>query len=605
MRHKHARPDRRRPVFLGLVVAAIACYFLNAIFLAHGIDRRSRFSGFKSDSNHPIAALIADANRQWQQYEDRYQSATFAEAAALYRETHGRHPPPGYKEWYEYARKHNAQNVDDFHQVVNDLRPFWAIPPKKIREMAASLPDSEGMAVIRVRNHEAVPQSNEWRASTFAESVNRLAKYLPDMNIAMNTMDQPRVLVGYDQIQEYLEVEKSTRALPVNARDGFTPNMDHFDANIIEGEPPGWMDLAGRQYMKFAKDSCPPGSPARRSGLNKTVDRLYKSSPGGFISNFSASSDICVVGPSLENHHGFLFSPAANVITKRLFPIFSECKTSVNNDILFPANMYYYKDARYAYHPKHDYNWAQKANKLLWRGVTSGGRQLAKSWNRLHRQRFVQMTNATEMSQDNVTVLHKNNAGRYTAAADFGPSKFAASYFDVGFTEAWGCFPECSFYDNVFTFKKTTDFGEQFKSKFLVDIDGHSFSGRWRAFLQSRSLGIKATIFREWHDSRLFAWKHFVPMDNQFTDLYALMTYFIGLSPSESATSSSGAGFFIPSHDLEAEAIATQGRDWAQQALRDEDMDIYLYLLLLEYARIIDDNRDHIGYSGSGREVNL
>ena len=30
-----------------------------------------------------------------------------------------------------------------------------------------------------------------------------------------------------------------------------------------------------------------------------------------------------------------------------------------------------------------------------------------------------------------------------------------------------------------------------------------------------------------------------------------------------------------------------------------------MYRLLLEYARIIDDNRDRIGYSGDGSELNF
>lgn len=30
---------------------------------------------------------------------------------------------------------------------------------------------------------------------------------------------------------------------------------------------------------------------------------------------------------------------------------------------------------------------------------------------------------------------------------------------------------------------------------------------------------------------------------------------------------------------------------------------IYMFRLLLEYARIIDDNRDRIGYSGDGSEL--
>ncbi|KAJ6145460.1 hypothetical protein N7470_009355 [Penicillium chermesinum] len=223
---------------------------------------------------------MAEANRQWQLYEEKHHSKTLAEAVTLYRERHGRHPPPGYQKWWEYARKHNAHNVDDFHQIINDLRPFWAMTPKKIRQLAASLPDSEGMAVLRIRNHKVEPQSTHWRAETLAASVTRLAEFLPDMNIAVNTMDQPRVLATYEQIQEFLKVEEETRALPANAEDRFTPHMDHFDANIIEGENPGWLNVAAQPYMKFAKDACPPDSPARNPEL-QGVDRRYKSTLGG------------------------------------------------------------------------------------------------------------------------------------------------------------------------------------------------------------------------------------------------------------------------------------------------------------------------------------
>ena len=34
-----------------------------------------------------------------------------------------------------------------------------------------------------------------------------------------------------------------------------------------------------------------------------------------------------------------------------------------------------------------------------------------------------------------------------------------------------------------------------------------------------------------------------------------------------------------------------------------DDKQIYMFRLLLEYGRIIDDNRDRIGYSGDGSEL--
>ncbi|KAJ5682247.1 hypothetical protein N7462_005412 [Penicillium macrosclerotiorum] len=584
---------RRRSFYLCLTFAAALVCFLNLIFLTDAVDQditlhlpglslfrpsQKPLEGSYAHDRHPIEGLINEANQQWEQYETS-RSTTFRETVAKYRQTYGRHPPPGFKEWYQFARKHDIHNVDDFQQITGDLRPFWAIPPKQIRQMAAQLQSSTGMAGVRIRDHKVVSESEGWRVETLSASVSRLAKYLPDMDIAMNVMDQPRVMVTFEDIQKYLEIEKNTRSTPGDATDLFTKDMDNFydeKVDVKETLDPEWFSIAGKPYM----------------------DDL-----GGFISNFTASSDLCTVGPTISDQHGFLFTASSNVITRKLLPVFGECKVSVNNDILFPANMYFMKDKRYVYNSKYDYEWEDKADSLLWRGVTSGGVQLADNWWHLHRQRFVQMANATEMDSKKVSILSKDNSGPYRGISDFNAAEFASSFFDVGFTEAWGCIPNCSFYDNVWTYKKPKAFSEQFKSKYLVDIDGHSFSGRWRAFHQSKSLGLKATIFREWHDSRLFAWRHFVPMDNRYDDLYSLMTYFIGLHPPAAEDALSSHGPYVPRHDFEAEVIATQSREWAHRALRNEDLDIYLYLLLLEYARIIDDNRDTIGYSGDGSEL--
>lgn len=124
---------------------------------------------------------------------------------------------------------------------------------------------------------------------------------------------------------------------------------------------------------------------------------------------------------------------------------------------------------------------------------------------------------------------------------------------------------------------------EQFDYKFVPDIDGNSFSGRYLGFLRSTSVPIKATVWREWHDSRLVPWKHFVPMDNRFGDYYCIMEYFLGYD---------GKG----AHDRAAEKIATEGKEWAEQVLRKEDMQVYVLRLLLEYARLLDERRVKMGY---------
>ena len=49
-------------------------------------------------------------------------------------------------------------------------------------------------------------------------------------------------------------------------------------------------------------------------------------------------------------------------------------------------------------------------------------------------------------------------------------------------------------------------------------------------------------------------------------------------------------------HMVEAEKIAEDGRERAAQVLRKEDMEIYMFRLLLEWGRIVDDQRNEMGF---------
>jgi Glycosyl transferase family 90 len=574
---------------------------------------------------HPITTLMKEADARWRVYESS-RSRSFRQVVEKYRSKYGRHPPPGFKDWYKFARQKNVWNIDDFDQIMDDLRPFWAIEPKIIRTYAAHMwEDSElGIASLHVRNNAIAAVHNPgWRSETMEEIISHFIQYLPDMDIPMNKLDQPRIVVPWEEMQNYLAKEYATRAMPPETIDGFTTKQEALlDVSIQEGEvdespryDPEWFDRPGSQYMEIASKACPPNSPARSPAMSiQSADLLYKEPIGGLVSNFNLSSDLCTVGPALQDLHGFLYSASSITASYKLVPIFGECKVNVNNDILFPANMYYRHDSRYDYSDEEDIPWKEKSDTIIWRGVTSGGVQVADNWSRMHRQRLVQLLNATYMSQEGRTVpilahdmdlVEPNQVNTsFVKYPNFVPGTFAEKHTDVGFVEAWGCVPDCSFYDNVFSLKNGTTLTRQFRSKYLMDVDGHSFSGRWHAFLQSKSLGFKATIFREWHDSRLFAWRHFVPVDNRYDDLYSLLTYFIGYgNPDDVYPDNANGGVYVPSHEMEAQKIAQQGREWANKVLRRDDIEVYMFRLLLEYGRIIDDNRDRIGYSGDGSEL--
>ena len=542
---------------------------------------------------HPISRLMQEADKNWRKYEEG-RSTSFRQTVRNYRRKHGRHPPPGFKEWYKYARSRNVHNIDDFDQIMDDIRPFWAVEPKVIRNLAANMwrDNDAGVSGLHIRNHKIVKETNgAWRSETLKTLIDKFVKYLPDMDIAMNRLDQPRVVVPWEEMQALLGKERETRKTPPETTDEFSTNMEGLLNTDVEGdegpkEDPGWYSHAGKQYMEVASTACPPESPARANDTDiQDSEGTYKDRLGGLITNFNLSSDLCTVGPQIQDKHGLLYSSSSMIATRRLVPIFGECKVNVNSDILFPANMYWKHDDRYDYDGKWDVDWKDKKDIMIWRGVTSGGTQTADNWRQMHRQRLVMQVNATEMNGKEVRILTEmpEKRGEYENYREFHPSHFAQQHTDVGFTETMSCIPDCSFYANVWTLKPPVKLGEQFENKFLVDVDGHSFSGRWIAFLESKSLPIKATIFREWHDSRLFAWRHFVPMDNRYDDVYTLLTYFLGVgTPPEArlpAGSDANGKAYVARHDVEGTRIADQGREWAKKVLRRDDIEVIRFML--------------------------
>ncbi|KAM5456925.1 hypothetical protein MaudCBS49596_001167 [Microsporum audouinii] len=566
----------------------------------------------KCRGKDPIKALLNQADNAWRTY-DSARSMSFSEAVVEYRVRYGRHPPPGFKEWYMFARENDVRNIDDFDQINDDLRPFWSAEPKAIRRRVAAAcedPIGNSIAAIHVRNGAIANITGDgWRIETLKSLVARFSEKLPDMDIAMNTLDQPRLVTKWEDMQAMLGKEIASRNTPPKAIYSFTKNMEGFvsltgKSNVTEEDKVKWAGIPSKQYMEIASTACPPESPARNSSLSiQEADARYKTPVVGLVSNFNMSSDLCVVGPAIKDLHGFLFSSSSISFSDALIPIFSECKVNVNSDILFPANMYWKNDERYTYDGTEDVDWDKKHDTLFWRGATSGGIQTPENWSRMHRQRLEFMMNGTKLQGKTERVLPCNDRSSNAndvATSTFQPTAFANKHFDFGFTDSMACIPEnCEFYNGTYTYKEKVSLSHQFTYKYLVDIDGHSFSGRWRAFLLSKSLGIKATIFREWHDSRLFAWRHFVPLDNRYDDFYALMTYFLGTDANNTPSDNP----HVARHDKTAQTLAKQGREWAETVLRNEDIEAYMYRLLLEYGRVIDDNRDSIGYHGDGSEL--
>jgi hypothetical protein len=551
---------------------------------------------------HPIEKLITSAHARKRELFGQ-ESHDLEEAAIKYRKRRHRHPPPGFDVWFSYAKDHGSIVVEEFFdRIYHDLNPFWALSPQELRRRSNEVNWDHVVTVRRHKanltkttEHDAMSRMRHWHGL-----IEELEAYLPDMTVPFNIMDESRVLLPWEDINAMMKVEVHNRSQPgaayvvsnFSGPKNATPETDQsFDAQ--------WTGDGVNQYWDLAKQTCPPGSPARDfSSVDASHDppnmptKHPNHSSSGYVSNWTLSRDPCQ-HPALRSLHGTFIESISMRTSTHLLPIFGGSKLPMNNEILIPPAMYLSTDELYAGGGSTGPPWEQKADRVIWRGVASGGRNKAETWTHFHRHRLLQMLNGSAVDSldkghlpENATSFSIPDDSQYPLGVTAGNEslgEWIASFTDLGFTRLWP-FPEDANYTKpYFEEKENVPMDIQYESKYLIDVDGNSFSGRFRAFLRSTSLPIKATIYSEWHDDRLIPWVHFVPMDNTFVDLYGILNFFMGYK---------GEG----RHDEAAALIANEGREWAEKVLRREDMVLYTWRLLLEYARICDDKRQVLGW---------
>ena len=96
------------------------------------------------------------------------------------------------------------------------------------------------------------------------------------------------------------------------------------------------------------------------------------------------------------------------------------------------------------------------------------------------------------------------------AVRDIPASKLNLEIVNSGFSKALECEdvkPDgCKTVEKTFHFTDDEGFHAHWKYKYVVDIDGMSYSARFRAFLKSDSAPIKATIYREFFTEWIQPW---------------------------------------------------------------------------------------------------
>jgi len=520
---------------------------------------------------HPIQFLIAEAEKEFAATKAR-QSKTLGQAVAEYRRRYGMPPPPNFDIWFEFAQNNSVKLIDEFDTIHESITPFWGLKPATIRARAAeALGFNNALLGVQIRNGGIthIEGGGEWQQNATAGMMQKFVQWLPDMDLCFNLHDESRVVVPHDDMARLVRKAKEVNMPATNAR---TPR------NAFTEKPRGLNDGKGFENTKLtrfnifahqptwthSRMSCPPDSPARRLEEEEMKDDISRYGLGdlGFIYNVTAMSDICY-SPSLRSTFGFFERPNAYNIVHDLFPIFSQSKISSYADILYPSPWYWYE--KVSYNESLDKPWDEKADKFYWRGSTTGGFSRNGGWRRQHRQRFVQKINAVDKAKILVKSGSGNNEKWETQVVPRGEYR---DLMDVYFSGVGQCDKgDCAAQQNLFSIKGHAEQEDAWGYKFLLDMDGNAFSGRFYAFLKSKSLVFKWAIFREWHLEWLKPWAHYIPLSLQGEDWLEAVKHFAG--------SESG--------QKEAARLANQQRIWANSTLRHEDMEVWFFRLLLEY----------------------
>jgi Glycosyl transferase family 90 len=499
--------------------------------------------------HHPIYHLHEEAKFKFEETQQR-QSRSLPEAITEYRRRYGRAPPRGFDRWYEWTLENDVQWIDEYDFMTKSLDPFWKMPPRVLREyieQVSSLSDAR-FNTLEIKNHKASLSNGDiHQHDQLRRLLNPILDILPDLKAVLNEPDEPRVLVPYSELHnDNADLRQSAEAHPQQI-------------------------LFGRQEWQIIWDSvtlpCPPESPAR-SGL---LDGKEADIMPSFVWNLTASQDICSMPAIAGTQHGFLSSPSTFQYTQRPVPILSSSKLSTFQDVIIPCSAYF-QERFAAYDESKDTPWEEKEDTVYWRGSGTGGHWTKGSWRMGHRQRFVNLTNSPDAE---IRLLQNPTGTKWTVHS----AKMSEQLhrFDVKFTGFLQCDEEdCKEQEEYFHEAERDSSDASAQYKILYNIDGNSLSARYYRFLKSNSLVFLQELFKEWHDDRLVPWLHFVPISLSMDELPETTRYLLD----------------DPEGKIVAASIAGASRDWSRRVLREGDATAAYFRLFLEYARLMDDERD-------------
>ncbi|KZS99159.1 hypothetical protein SISNIDRAFT_448018 [Sistotremastrum niveocremeum HHB9708] len=521
------------------------------------------------EGRHPIYDLMERAEKEWNDKLQR-QSMTLEDAVLEYKRRYARLPPPGFDRWWRYAQDHHIQLIDEYDKITESLEPFWGVDPLVLQEIQAeweTKPDiytigkARSFGAVQLLNmsvSEGIREMAEWRSQLQIDVIKEISMDLPPFRASFTAHDGPYQFWAHDVREAAISAAADER---------------YIDYSQVPFQP----------YLGWAS-ACPPGTPLHDDVWENHPNPadLHAARPKTFIHDHVKSMDPCIHNEAVHlsgflSNHGKGPGPGTKVV-----PSFSMCATTLHSDILAVA------PEQWTEYIEFDPPWEEKQNaQLFWRGSNTGAEYSHQTqWNISQRIRLIDQS----MDQDGTygVLLPTDRFTPVGSEVKKNGKLLAERFMSVSFVEgAIQCEDSvCDLLEQKYTFGEVVNHTIANQFKYMIDVDGNGWSARFKRLMTTRSCILKATTFPEWYADRIQPWLHYIPIKNDFSDLYDVMTFFQG---SPDGDGSDG-------NDDLARIVGEEGRIWSKEFYRRVDMTAYMFRLYLEYARVMDVDRDYSGF---------
>lgn len=574
---------------------------------------------------HPLSDLIYKANIE----QDRWlrhatTSHNLPVAIKVYQDRHdGRNPPPFFHEWYKLAK--DTKVVDEFGQIDRDLSPFRKVPAKYLRQRVTIMAEVPGVETIiidsggNISHSDAGDDLRNLELDNLVVVISKFAKYLPEMILPINLSPTPRILPSWNEAQSTARADLSTMVEFIQSRTSARKdeNTDHSEAQhelVQRSSESLWSFTSARDLQGMHLAACPPTSRSRTNPHWKISDFCTtcsrRHSKGPIVTTWGKSLEICYQ-PDIYHLHGFFMTNPAMTPLQELLPLFSASKMDGFSDIIFPL------PSTIASQPDIEKPLKDREDTLFWRGKLTEKALGSQALRGDHKLRLMHLVTKPDPSEKVTMVLpfpddpnapkdeSKSKKDRKKIKDEFGYESVSAVEasralpFDVRLQQDEPCLePTCALVQSTYQVDDAPS-SAAYDHRFILLTDENDGPPRGvMGALKSASVPFVSTTFRTWYTERLLPWLHFVPIDTRFQALHTTLSYFAG---TKGRPPLNGRETNMKEQASDAQWIASQGRKWADTAIGEKDMEVYMFRLLLEWGRLIDDERDKIGFWQDGK----